>query len=87
MGDREVPEHIQEHNTNMELERLETAWSEALYRLSNNSADELLKVPNVETAAKVQAYLDDHKKDLQPEDIFFLQCSIEIKKLKEKMQS
>jgi hypothetical protein len=83
----QVPqEYVDKYNKEKELKKLQEAWSEALHRLPDNSARDLISLTTeAKTSDEVQKYLEKHQSTLTPEEIFFLRCSIEIKKLKQSM--
>jgi hypothetical protein len=69
-----------------ELTLLQSVWSEALERLPSPSDRNMTEITiEKKSAAELEDYLADRQRDLSPEEIFFLQTSIEIRKVKTRL--
>lgn len=71
---------------NRELALMQASWDEAFGRLPPDS--KMVAVTSERSsAADLQQYLMTHRAELAPEEIFFAQASIELRKVKDRLRA
>lgn len=69
-----------------DLNLLHKAWKEAWNRLPDDS--QMINITtDISSIDALQEYLADHQRELTPEEIFFLQTSVEIRKAKKRIKA